>query len=69
MSNILNVLKSTIFDKYEPDMNGEGEMLHQLKHKFALSSDKNEKVKQPTLVPRSWSVAKIATEFHGKKLF
>lgn len=68
MSDIFNVLKTTIFEKYEPDKtnNGGDVMLQQLKHKIAQSSDRKEKVKLLTLVPRTWSTAKIAHEFPGK---
>lgn len=71
MSDIVNVLKSTIFEKYETgtrNMDSDGEMLQQLKRKLAQSSDRNEKVKLLTLVPRSWSAAKISNEFPGKEL-
>lgn len=70
MSDIVGVLKSTIFVKYEPDkMNNGGEiMLQQLKHKVAQSTDRNEKVKLLTLAPRSWSSSKTVNEFPGKNL-
>lgn len=67
MTGIINVLKSSIFEKYEPDnMNHDGDiMLQQLKQKFAQSSDRSEKVKLLTLVPRSWSTARTVCEFPG----
>lgn len=63
---ILNLLKSKLFDKYLPDNSG-AEMLQQVKQKFDQSSGKKEKVKLLTLVPRSWSTAKIGVEFPGTK--
>lgn len=69
ISAIVDVLKSTIFCKYESDkMNKEGEVIQQLKHKLEQSSDKNEKIKLLTLAPRSWSSSKIVHEFAGKNL-
>lgn len=70
MSDIVNVLKSTIFEKYETDNKNSGDvdMLQQLNRKLEQISDRNEKVKHLTLVPRNRSTAKIANEVPGKKL-
>lgn len=40
------------------------EMMQQLKQKFATSSSYNEKMLVLSVVPKSWSISKIATEFN-----
>ena len=43
--------------------NDESEMLQQLKEKFHSTSQNSEKVQILTVLPKSWSIQKIQTEF------
>lgn len=45
------------------DQNDESEMLQQLKEKFKISNDKNEKFLILTVLPKSWSCQRIQKEF------
>lgn len=67
ISAIVDVLKTKVFENCELD-NGRNDgdiILEQLKRKMSESSNKTEKVKLLTIVPRNWSAAKVGLEFPG----
>lgn len=54
----------TPFNEIEPsNENDEQEMIRQLKHKFGLTTDKEEKIRILSVLPHSWSANKIHNEF------
>ena len=45
------------------EIDGDSEIIRQLKEKFHASADKSQKVQILTVLPKSWSVQKVQKEF------
>ena len=50
-------------DESSDESDDEGEIIKQLKERFHTTSRKSEKVQIPTIVPKSWPVRKVLSEF------
>lgn len=65
-SKLIQVVFTKVKDKID-DHNNDNEMIEQMKEKFGEISDKNEKFKFLSMVPKSWSSRQIANEFGVSK--
>ena len=55
--------KTVLGDVPSEDTDDEGEMIKQLKQKFHTTTTRSDKVQILTVLPRSWSVRKVQSEF------
>lgn len=56
-------LSDVIFTKVSEIADGQSEMIEQMKEKLAEISDKNERVKLLSILPKSWSSGRVHNEF------
>lgn len=62
-TSMKKVLTSTSNAQSDEDLDDEGEMIMQLKEKFNSTTKKSEKVQVLTVLPKSWPIRRIQSEF------